>query len=36
MSPYFYDVKEFEAKYSLDKGNFPKTHDDLRPKREFL
>ena len=36
MSPFFDDFKELEAKYSLDKGNFPKTDDDLGPKREFL
>ena len=36
MSQFLYDFKEFQAKYSIFKGNFPKTDVDLAPKCQFL
>ena len=34
--PFLRNFKEFVPKYSLGKRNFPKTDDNLAPKRQFL
>ena len=36
MSPFLYDFKELQPKYTLFKRIFPKTDANLAPKRQFL